>query len=209
MQNEVHWQARLECDCMPILLLFAFFLAALPLHALQLTVGAQPLQHALARQLFAAPDGRYYLRGKRDAAGCYLYAEDPQLQFRGDRILLTLHLSGKVGSNAGGVCLGVNWAGNAEISMLPEAQGSVIGFGDVRVERLTGDHTLDRLLQPLLASLVPKSFRVDAGPLVDKLLHTASDRSAATITMRQLAIDLIAVQQNTLHLSLEGEVSIE
>jgi hypothetical protein len=99
------------------------------LRALDLKVGAQPLQHALVKQLFSAADGRYYLRGNRTSA-CYLYAQNPQLHFGGDRIYLDLHLSGKLGGSFAGECLGFSWAGDAEVSMLPQAQGSMIGFTD-------------------------------------------------------------------------------
>ena len=77
-------------------LLFCLLLAHVPVRALTLTVGPQPLQRALVKQLFSAPDGRYYLRGKRDSPGCFLYAQDPHLRFAGNRVLLDLHLTGKV-----------------------------------------------------------------------------------------------------------------
>lgn len=194
---------------MRILLLLALLVASQTAQALQLTVGPQPLQRALVRQLFAAPDGRYYLRGKRDAGGCFLFAQNPQLQFVGGRVLLALHITGKVGSNFGGQCLGVNWDGDAEVSMLPQAQGSTIGFTDVRVERLTSDHELDRLLQPLLAALVPKNLKVDAAQLINKMLLTASSRSGTAIGLQQLSISSIQVQGDALQVAVEGAVSVQ
>ena len=190
-------------------LLFCLLLAPLPVQALTLTVGPQPLQRALVKQLFSAPDGRYYLRGKRDSPGCFLYAQDPHLRFAGNRILLDLHLTGKVGSNFAGACVGLAWSGDAEISVLPQAQGATIGFTDVRVEKLTSDHELDRLLEPLLAALVPRSLKVDAGSLVTKMLRTASERSATAITLQQISIGSIAVQGDSLALDIEGQVGIE
>ena len=183
--------------------------AACPAYALDLAVGPQPLQRALVKQLFAAPDARYYLRGKRDSPGCFLYGQDPQLEFAGDRIHLHLHLAGKVGGSLAGECVGVNWNGDAEVSMLPQAQGSQIGFTDVRVEKLTSDRQLDRLLAPLLTALVPKTLKVDASALVGKMLQSASNRSGTAITLQQLAIASIAVEGDVLHLVLEGAVTIQ
>jgi hypothetical protein len=177
------------------------------LRALDLKVGAQPLQHALVKQLFSAADGRYYLRGNRTSA-CYLYAQNPQLHFGGDRIYLDLHLSGKLGGSFAGECLGFSWAGDAEVSMLPQAQGSMIGFTDVQVDRLTSDHTLDRMLQPLLAQLVPRAIKVDAASLVSKMLHAASTRSGQTIELQQLQIERMQVEGDALELTLDGGVTI-
>lgn len=176
--------------------------------AMQLTVGSAPLQRALQKQLFSAPDGRYYLRGTRTSA-CSLYAQNPQLHFTGDRIYLDLHLSGQLGSSFAGRCLGFGWVGDAEVSMLPQGQGSTIGFTDVRVERLTSDRTLDELLQPLLARAVPRSMKVDAAQLVGRMLQTASTRAGAVIALQQLQIEQLQVQKNALQLTLDGAVSIE
>jgi hypothetical protein len=185
-------------------------LAALPagLRAMQLTVGPDPLQRALQKQLFSAPDGRYYLRGNR-TSGCFLYAQNPQLHFNGNRIFLDLHLAGKLGGSFAGQCLGFGWAGDVEVSMLPQAQGSTIGFTDVRVEKLTSDHSLDQMLEPLLARVVPKSIKVDAAQLVGRMLQTASNRSGATIALQQLQIQLLQVQGEALQLTLDGAVSIQ
>lgn len=193
---------------LPSIFLLFLLVCACPAWGMQLAVGAQPLQRALAKQLFSAPDGRYYLRGNRTSA-CYLYAQNPQLHFSGDRVYLDLHLSGKLGSSIAGQCFGLAWAGDTEVSMLPQAEGSDIGFTDVRVERLTSDHTVDRMLQPLLARLVPSSIKVDAASLVSKMLHTASNRSGTTINLQRLFVSAIQVQGTDLTLTLDGAVSIE
>ncbi len=191
---------------MRILLCLALLLP-LPAGALDLTVGPQPLQHALLRQLFAAPDGRYYLHGNRTSS-CFLFAQNPQLHFAGNRIVLDLHLEGKIGSSFGGQCIGFKWAGDGELSMLPQAQDQQIGFTDVRVEHLTGDNGLDQLLGPLLSARVPANLKVNAASLIDKMLRSASTRSGENITLDHLVIPALAVQDNALHLSIEGNVAI-
>ncbi len=193
---------------MRLFLLFAALLCPLVSHAIQLSVGPQALQSALVKQLFTNADGRYYLRGKRDTAGCFLYGENPHVQFTGNRIVLQMHLSGKVGSNFGGSCLGVNWSGNAQVSMLPEAEGANIGFTDVRVEQLTSDDNLDRLLQPLLAALVPRSIKVDAGALVTKMLHNAGARSGTSIELNRLQLLSMTIQGDALLLQVDGSVTL-
>ena len=191
-----------------LLALFVALLLPLPARALDLTVGPQPLQHALLRQLFSAPDGRYYLRGDRNSA-CYLFAQNPQLQFSGNRIELALHLEGRLGSSFGGQCIGFKWSGEAGLSMLPQAQDQQIGFTDVRVEHLTGDNGLDQLLGSVLSARVPANLKVNAASLIDKMLRSASTRSGETITLDHFTIPAMNVQNNALHLSVEGNVTIQ
>lgn len=192
---------------MRFLLVFSLLFAALQAQALELRVGPQALQRALSRQMLAAPDGRYYLHGHR-GGGCSLYATDAHIHFAANRIVLDLHLAGKLGSNFAGGCLGVNWNGDAEVSMLPQAQGATLGFTDVRVERLTGNGSLDRLLSPLLTSRVPAGFKVNAMTLIGKMLHTASERSQTTFTLDSLSITSMQVVNNALLLTLDGSVSM-
>ena len=184
------------------------FASALPAAALELRVGPQPLERALVKQLFSAPDGRYYLRGSR-TSGCFLYAQHPQLSFAGNRIVLALQLEGKLGREFAGQCFGVHWGGNGRLSMLPQSQGANIGFTDVRVERLTGDGSIDQLLGGMIARLAPRSFHVDAGALVNNMLRHASARSGATITLGQLTIQSLQVKNNVLDATLDGTVDVQ
>lgn len=175
---------------------------------LELRVGPKPLERALEKQLFSAPDGRFYLRGNRQSL-CSLYAQHPQLKFEGDRIVLAMQLDGKIGREFGGECLGVPWTGTGELSMLPQAQGATIGFSDVRVEHLTGDTSLDRLVSPLIEALAPRAIHVDAAALIGKMLRTASAHSGTEISLQQLSISGMQVVGNNLQLFAQGVVSVE
>src|SRR5579885_2737909 len=52
------------------------FLLCLPLHlhAVELKISAQALEHTLKVQLFNGPNGRYYIKGGSNSA-CYVYAD--------------------------------------------------------------------------------------------------------------------------------------
>ncbi len=190
--------------------LIALTLAAycLPATALELRVAAQPLQRALVRQLFSAPDGRYYLHGTR-TSGCYLFAQRPQLSFSGKRVVLQMNLEGKVGREFAGQCFGVHWAGDGRLSMLPQSQGTSIGFTDVRVEQLTNNDAMDKLLGRLIATLAPRSFHVDAAPLVRNMLHHAGTRSGTDMQLDQFVIRDLQVENEMLDAQVDGVITIQ
>jgi hypothetical protein len=193
---------------LPLLLLLflsLLCLGACPAQAVQLRVGPQSLQHALTHQLQQAPDGRYYLHGRR-SGGCALYATDVHVHFAQDRIVLDLHLEGKIGADFAGGCLGVHWAGDAEVSMLP--QGAKLGFTDVRVEKVTGAGDIGGLLAPLLESRVPRNFSIDAASLVGRMLHSASVRSQTPLSLDNLSITSMQVVNNALLLGIDGSISM-
>jgi hypothetical protein len=195
---------------LPLLLLLflsLLCLGACPAQAVQLRVGPQSLQHALTHQLQQAPDGRYYLHGRR-SGGCALYATDVHVHFAQDRIVLDLHLEGKIGADFAGGCLGVHWAGDAEVSMLPQAQGAKLGFTDVRVEKVTGAGDIGGLLAPLLESRVPRNFSIDAASLVGRMLHSASVRSQTPLSLDNLSITSMQVVNNALLLGIDGSISM-
>jgi hypothetical protein len=187
-----------------LIFLLPGFLSA---RAVQLRVGPQSLQHALTHQLQQAPDGRYYLHGRR-SGGCALYATDVHVHFAQNRIVLDLHLAGKIGADFAGGCLGVTWAGDAEVSMLPQAQGAKLGFTDVRVEKLNGNGDIGGLLAPLLESRVPRNFSIDAASLVGRMLHSASVRSQTPLSLDSITITSMQVVNNSLLLGIDGSVSM-
>ncbi len=190
---------------LPLLpLLLSGFLSA---RAVELRVGPQSLQHALTHQLQQAPDGRYYLHGRR-SGGCALYVTDVQVRYAQSRIVLDLHLAGKIGADFAGGCLGVHWAGDAEVSMLPQAQGAKLGFTDVRVEKLNGNGDLGGLLAPLLESRVPRNFSIDAASLVGRMLHSASVRSQTPLSLENVNITSMQVVNNALLLNIDGAITM-
>jgi hypothetical protein len=180
---------------------------AVPAQAVQLRVGPESLQHALTHQLQQAPDGRYYLHGRR-TGGCALYATDVHVHFAQNRIVLDLHLAGKIGADFAGACLGVHWDGDAEVSMLPQAEGAKLGFTDVRVEKLTGGGDIGGLLAPLLESRVPRNFSIDAASLVGRMLHSASVRTQTPLSLDTITITSMQVVNNALLLTIDGAISM-
>jgi hypothetical protein len=58
---------------------------ALPSRAVELRIGRDALERTLKQQLFAGPNGRFYLKGTPSSA-CAVYADDARVAFVQDRI---------------------------------------------------------------------------------------------------------------------------
>ena len=117
-------------------LLAAAALSPSQAHAIELKISSQALERTLTKQLFTAEGGRYYIRGKADSP-CFVYVEDPKVSFKDDRIVIHVKTHAKLGTSLHGSCLGVSLNTEADVSVVPEAQGESIGFRDPRVENLS------------------------------------------------------------------------
>src|SRR6266568_5080023 len=83
--------------------------------AVELRVSREALQRTLKQQLFSGPEGRYYLKGSATTA-CFVHAEDPQVSFAVDRIVVRVKTHAKLGTSLRGACLGFSLAPTSEVS---------------------------------------------------------------------------------------------
>ena len=83
--------------------------SAVSADAIEVRVSAPALERTLKRQLFnqAGPDrkaDRHYLRGSA-STGCAVYAEDPHVIFKDDRVVVSVKTHAKLGF--GKNCFGI------------------------------------------------------------------------------------------------------
>jgi hypothetical protein len=139
----------------PAYLIPALILAAAALpssaHAVDIKITSGALERTLNKQLFTSTGNRYYLKGKPDG-GCFVYAEEPKVTFKDDRIWVHIKTHSKLGTSVHGACLGVVINAEADVSVIPEAQGENIGFRDARIEHLSTSRELNIFLVPFLNS---------------------------------------------------------
>src|SRR6516165_10272218 len=84
--------------------------------AVEMKVSRQALERTLQQQLFGGPDGRYYVKGDPQSA-CFTYAEDPQLTFEQDRIVVKVKTHSRLGTRLRGSCLGLSISVPAAVSL--------------------------------------------------------------------------------------------
>jgi hypothetical protein len=176
--------------------------------AIEVKVSAMALERTLRQQLFNGPDGRYYMRGDATTA-CFVYAEDPHVSFKDDRVVVHVHTRAKLGTPLHGNCLGVTLTTDADVSFVPDAEGESVGFRDARVERLSESKELNFLLVPFLSRKLPTQMKVNAADLMGKLLNQSVATTGYSLTLDSLKLHSMLIDHNALVVDLDAALSIE
>ena len=176
--------------------------------AIDVKVSAQALERTLRAQLFSGPDGRYYIRGNATSA-CYVYAEEPHVSFKDDRVMVHVRTHAKLGTALRGACLGVALTTEADVSVFPEAQGESIGFRDARVEKLSESRELNFLLVPFLSHKLPSEMKVNAADLMGKLLSQSVASTGYALTLDSLKLHSMLVDHDALVVDVDANVKVD
>jgi hypothetical protein len=176
--------------------------------AIEVKVSAKALERTLRMQLFNGPEGRYYMRGDATTP-CYVYAEDPHVTFKDDRIVVHVHTRAKLGKALRGACVGVSLTTNADVSVVPDAEGESVGFRDARIERVSESKELNFLLVPFLSRKLPSQMKLNAADLMRKLLSQSAASTGYTITLDTLKLHSMLVDHEALVVDVDAGMSIE
>lgn len=177
-------------------------------HAIEVKVSAQALERTLRAQLFNSPDGRYYMRGNADSP-CYVYAEQPKVTFKDDRVWVHVHTRAKLGTALHGTCLGVSLTTDADVSVIPQAEGESLGFRDARIEQLSDSKELNFLLEPFLSHKLPSQMKVNAADLMSKLLTQSVASTGYSLTLNTLKLHSMLVDHNALVVDVDADMGID
>ena len=180
---------------------------ARPADALEVKVSALALERTLKAQLFNGPDGRYYLRGSAHSA-CFVYAEQPHVTFKENRVVVHVHTHSKLGTGLHNTCLGLGLTTDADVSLVPEAEGESIGFRDARIERLSESKELNFLLVPFLSHKLPSEMKVNAADLIAKLLGQSDTATGYAIRLDLLKLHSMVVDHDALVVDTDADVSV-
>jgi len=181
---------------------------ARPAAAVELKVSREALERTLKGQLFNGPNGRYYLKGSPETP-CSIYAENPQLSFVQDRILVRVKTHGRLGTAVHGACIGLTLSPTSEVSMAPDAEGETLGFRDARVERISDQRELNFVLRRFLSHQIPSSMRVNAADLLRKALQDSTATSGYKVTLERLKIHSIHIQGDSVVVDVDGDLSVK
>jgi hypothetical protein len=179
-----------------------------PARAIEVKISSQALERTLRAQLFDGPDGRYYMRGDAHSP-CFVYADNPHITFKDDRIVVHVHTRAKLGTTVRGACVGVSLTTDADVSFIPDAEGESIGFRDARIERLSENRELNFLLVPFLSRQLPSQMKVNAADLMRKLLLHSADTTGYALTLSSLKLHSLLVEGQTLTLDLDANMNVD
>jgi hypothetical protein len=192
-----------------------FFLGAwallfpVPSGAVEMRISRDAIERTLRQQLFGGTSGRYYLNGTPQSP-CFTYADEPQLAFVQDRIVVHLKTHSRLGKAVRGTCIGLpplNFP--AEVSLAPAAEGETVGFRDARLDRVSNQKELNFLLSPFLSRQVPSSMKVNAGDLLRKALEDSTATSGYKVTLDRFKIHSIVIDGDTLVVDLDANLSVK
>jgi hypothetical protein len=176
-------------------------------HAIEIKISAQALGRTLSQQLFTGAEGRYYIRGDEHSA-CFVYADQPKVTFVQDRIVVHVHTHSKLGTSLRGTCLGLGLSPEADVSVLPDAQGENIGFRDARVENLSESKELNFFLVPFLSRKLPQKMTVNMADLLRKLLSKSGESTGYEMALDELRIHSMQVSGDRLIVDFDGQLAV-
>jgi hypothetical protein len=190
----------LACLCLGIL-------APRAARAIEIKISSQALERTLAQQLFNGPQGRYYIRGD-EKSPCFVYADQPKVTFVEDRIVVHVHTHAKLGTKMRDTCIGLGLNPEADVSVLPDAQGENIGFRDARIENLDVPKELNFFLVPFLSRKLPQKMTVNMADLLKKLLANSTASTGYDMKLDELHIHSMQVIGTDLVVDFDGQLAV-
>ncbi len=175
--------------------------------AIEVKISAQALERTLKTQLFNGPQGRYYIRGDAKSS-CFVYADSPKVSFKDDRVVVHVHTRSKLGTSVYGTCLGVGLNTEADVSVIPDAEGEAIGFRDARIERISDNRELSFLLTPFLSRKLPQQMKVNAADLMRQVLARSAETTGYALSLTSLKIHSMIVEGESLVLDVDAGMDV-
>jgi hypothetical protein len=193
-----------------VLILWLAFvcLVSIPCRAVEIRVGRDAVQRTLRQQLFGGPEHRYFLKGNPHSA-CPVYADDAQISFAEDRILVRIKTHARLGQAVGGACLGIALTPTSEVSLEPYGEGETIGFRNAQMVKVTDQRELNFLLTPFLSRQVPSSMKINATELLRKALEGSTASSGYKVTLDRLKIHSVQIEGDDLVVDADGSLSVK
>lgn len=176
--------------------------------AVELKVSRDVLQRTLRQQLFSGPNGRYYLKGT-DKTPCYIYADDAQLSFAQDRVVVLIKAHAKMGKAWGNSCLGISLNTAPEVSLAPFGEGETIGFRDARLDKIVDQKELNFVLTPFLSHQLPSSMKINAADLLRKSLADSTLTAGFKVSLQKLVVHSMHLEGDDLVVDVDGDISVK
>jgi hypothetical protein len=180
-----------------------FALAASSAYAIDLVVHTSTVVKALKTQIFK-DKGRYYLQRPDRCNDPYL--ENPTVSFRQGRIYVGAHFAGRIGAMIGGVCQSATEPSAIMLSARPVLRSQEAALEDVRIES-ADKPVVAAALQNLIGAHSLSGLHIDILEGVRAL--TAPEKTAPyAVVVRALKLDNLVVQNEELHVTVNGAVEI-
>jgi hypothetical protein len=114
----------------------------------------------------------------------------------------------KLGEKIGGSCLGVGMNTEADVSVVPDAQGESIGFRDPDLEHLSESREFNFLLVPSLSKKPPQQMQINAAELIRQLLVKSAEVTGYDVKLDNLKVHSMQVSGDALVVDFDGDLSV-
>jgi hypothetical protein len=189
---------------LPIALLVSMCaFAASRAQAIDLVVHSSVVAKALTAQVFK-DKGRYYLQRPDRCSDPYL--ENPTVSFKDGRVFVGAHFAGRIGALIGGVCQSATEPSAILMSARPVLRGQEAALEDVRLEA-ADKPMVAAALQNLIGANFLSKMRIDLLQAV-RTWTTAEKTAPYTVVVRALKLSDLAVQNEELHVTVNGTAEI-
>ena len=181
----------------------SFALAAPSAYAIDLVVHSSVVAKALKAQVFK-DKGRYYLQRPDRCSDPYL--ENPTVSFKQGRVYVGAHFAGRIGALIGGVCQSATEPSAIMLSARPVLRSQQAALEDVRLEA-ADKPMVAAALQNLIGANSLSRLHIDL--LEAARVLTAPNKTAPyTIIVRALKLNNLTVQNEELHVTVDGVVEM-
>lgn len=175
--------------------------------AIEIRVSASALERTLQQQLFNGKDGKFYIKGA-DGQPCFVYAQDPKVSFKDDRVIVHVSTKSRLGAGMFGKCVGVGLTTDADVSVIPQAEGETIGFRDARVDTLSASRELSFLLIPFLTRKLPQQMKINAADQIRSVMAQSQKATGYDVRLEHLKIHSMQVDKDALVVDFDGDLSV-
>lgn len=190
------------------LFLAAAFLAR-PASAIHLTLSYRVLERTIERELFR-DQGRYYLAGSPADDCSYTFLEQPRLGAEGERIVLRLQLSARLGQEVLGQCVGPGEDVEVVVSGVPRIEGTSVTVADPEMSfpnnpRYGELH--EAVLAPFLSGPLKEALRFDLGAELRSLAEGAG-REGYRLQISGLSLSGLRAAPNQLEVEIDLQAAV-
>ncbi len=194
---------RSQSTALTLLLASACALAMASAHAVDVVVHPSVIVKALKTQIFK-DHGRYYLQRPDRCSDPYL--ENPTVSFKQGRIFVGAHFAGRIGALIAGVCQSATEPSSIMISARPVVRSQEAALEDVRLEG-ADKPIVAAALQNLIGANFLSRLHIDLLESVRSLI-VGNKTAPYAVRVRALGLSGLSVQNEELHVSVNGSVEI-
>lgn len=167
----------------------------------EITISNTAMRKMLMDQLYT-DRGKYHLL--RGSPCQFAYMESPTVSISRGRVSLSTRLTGLLGMDGAGGCIGSPESFDVTVSGRPYFSGEYLGLTDMRVDQVSNE--LYRIvLQNFLDLALPRALEINLRQGLQQLI--SDQRSSYEVSVSRLVVNNLTADNNRLHANVSFALS--